>query len=79
MSALERLGNLTYMVSQDTSRPLKHLVRLVAPGMCSLDMLPTAETRDVFAYGATLDEAVDRVLSALSVQTGRLRRAYSTV
>lgn len=79
MNALEKLGNLTYVKESDESRPLKYLVRLMAPLADRFDMLPTAQTRDIFAYGATLDEAVDRVLDLLSIQTGRLRRAFATV
>ncbi|HUY05261.1 MAG TPA: hypothetical protein VMV62_00895 [Candidatus Paceibacterota bacterium] len=79
MDAIEKLGNLTYAIEHNRNCPSKFLVRIVTVSTGGLDMLPTRETGDTFAYGATLDEAVDRVLGALSVQTGRLRQAYSTV
>jgi hypothetical protein len=79
MDAIERLGNLTYANECDESRPLKHLVRLAAPFTRGLDMLPTAQTEDIFAYGETLDDAVDRALALLRVRTGRIRQAYATV
>ena len=79
IDAIEKLGNLTYAIEHNPNRPSKFLVRIVTLGTGGLDGLPTCETGDTFAYGATLDEAVDRVLDALSAQTGRLRQAYSTV
>ena len=79
MNAIEKLGNLTYVREFDESRPLKHLIRLRAPHANRFDMLPTAQTRDIFAYGATLDEAVDLVLEALSFRTMVLRIVCSTI
>ena len=79
MDAIEKLGKLTYAIEHNPNYPSKFLVRVVTVSTGGLDMLPTFETKDIFAYGTTLEIAVDRVLDALSVQTGRLRHAYSTV
>lgn len=78
--AIEKLGKLTYQINRNPNCPSEFLVRLVTPGTGGLDGLPTnAETKDIFAYGKTLEEAVDRVLALLEVQTRRLRHTYSTV
>ena len=79
MDIITRLDGLTYLIEHSPGNPSPFLLRIVTPGMGSLDKLPTHETRDIFAYGKTLEESVSQVFMALEIQTGRLRRHFSTL
>lgn len=79
MDIITRLNALTYQIEHGPNDPAPFLLRIVTPGRGSLDGLPTHETRDIFAYGKTLEEAASKVFMALEVQTGRLRRSFSTL
>ncbi len=67
MNSTHRLEGKIYRVEQNPRRTPPVVVRLAAFGRNELDDLPLDRTRDHVATGASLEEAIDRVLAAASI------------
>ncbi|MCZ7470296.1 hypothetical protein M0412_10820 [Agrobacterium sp. O3.4] len=71
LAGFERLRDVTYAIQHNPNCPAKYLVRLVGKSG-RIDLKPYGnhlprvkhETGDVLGFGKTLDEAIDKALSA---------------